>query len=289
MSLFLSPRQFAEAIGVSESSVRRWADSGQIQMTRTAGGHRKIAQTEAIRFIRETSAQVIRPDLLELNEPRHRRRRAEAFAAQHEQLFSALEQGDAEVVVGLLTRMYVGGVSAASICDGALRHAMQRIGDKWPSDKRGIFVEHRATSICIDALNQLRSRFPASKDQNGIALGGAPEKDPYVLPSLMAATVLADVGFRVVNLGPNTPLDVLAQSSLELNAKLAWISFTAPLPKAQVENDLSKAARRLARKKVFTVVGGRSASRFRLPTVANLRAFSSMTEMADFAEGLLGK
>jgi hypothetical protein len=38
MQQLLSPRQFAEAIGVSESSVRRWADTGRIKMTRTAGG-----------------------------------------------------------------------------------------------------------------------------------------------------------------------------------------------------------------------------------------------------------
>ena len=56
MPSLLSPRQFAAAIGVSESSVRRWADGGQIKMTRTAGGHRKIARSEAIRFIRRTNS-----------------------------------------------------------------------------------------------------------------------------------------------------------------------------------------------------------------------------------------
>ena len=68
MQKHLSPRQFAEAIGVSESSVRRWADDGRIQMTRTAGGHRKIARSDALRFIRTTSAQVVRPDLLQFSE-----------------------------------------------------------------------------------------------------------------------------------------------------------------------------------------------------------------------------
>ena len=175
----LSPRQFAAAIGVSESSVRRWEDDGQIQMTRTAGGHRKIARAEAIRFIRETNANVVRPDLLVIAEPKHRRRRVEAFVAQDEQLFESPVAGKSEVVTGLLTRMSVNGVSAAEICDGPIRNVMRRIVEMWPSEKRAILIEHRATNICIDALNRLQSSFPVSRDAPEIAIGGVPENDAY--------------------------------------------------------------------------------------------------------------
>ena len=109
----------------------------------------------------------------------------EAFGALDEQLLLALEQGDAEVVSGLLATMYLNGVSAAEICDGPLRHAMHRIGERWPEDPKGIFLEHRATNICMDALNRLRANFPSAATK-AAAIGGAPEHDPYLLPSLMA-------------------------------------------------------------------------------------------------------
>mgnify|MGYP001812623270 CR=1 FL=1 len=288
MQKYLSPRQFAEAIGVSESSVRRWADDGQIQIARTAGGHRKILRTEAIRFIRETSADVLRPDLLEISEPNHRFQRSAAFGAQHDQLFKALKRGDAEIVNGLLIRMYLNGVSVAEICDGPIRHAMYKIGTMWPKQKRAILVEHRATSICIDALHQLRSTFAKSTiRRNAVAVGGAPENDPYVLPSLMVTTVLADVGYRAVNLGPNTPLTVISQSASELNAKLAWISFTSPVPKAETEVSLQQAAKRLSRKKTHLAVGGQASSKYQLPSGKHTHAFRSLSEMADFAKTLL--
>ncbi len=287
MSSPLSPRQFAAAIGVSESAVRRWADDGQIKMTRTAGGHRKIARAEAIRFIRETNTNVVRPDLLEIAEPEHRRRRVEAFAAQDEQLFESLVAGKSEVVTGLLTRMYVNGVSAAEICDGPIRGAMRRIGEMWPSEKRAILIEHRATNICIDALNRLQSSFPVSRDDREVAIGGAPENDPYTLPSLMATTVLSELGFHAINLGPNTPLHVLAESACELHAKMVWIAFTAPLPKAAVETDLQKATKRLTRRKVQVALGGQATHRYRIPKAGHLHAFTSMTEMAGFARALL--
>ena len=147
---------------MSESSVRRWADDGQIRMTRTSGGHRKIALNDAIRFVRESSYNVVRPDLLSVSEPGHRTGRSDAIAAQHEEFLAALEDGDSDLTAGLIMRMYLNGVNAAQICDGAMRHAMCVIGNRWPEDKRGIFVEHRATSIsptCSDVCVQ-HSRMP---------------------------------------------------------------------------------------------------------------------------------
>jgi len=287
METALSPRQFAQAIGVSESSVRRWADDGQIKMTRTAGGHRRIPHAEAIRFVRDTSANVVRPDLLQLAEPGHRRGRPQAFAAQHEELLSALVAGNVDLVVGLLTGMYASGVSAAEMCDGPLRYAMQSIGEKWPSDKRGIFLEHRATSICIDALHRLRSRFRPPGTPSPLAIGGAPEKDPYVLPALMATTVLADLGFETVNLGPNTPLEVLTDSAVEMKADSVWIALTSPLPKAAVEQAVTKLSKRLRRPRVPIVLGGRSARRYTWPADQHLHVFDSMSEMAGFAKSLV--
>src|SRR5215204_6409591 len=62
----LTTKDLAEAIGASESSLRRWTDSGAIKTARTPGGHRRIPRGEAIRFIRETRATVVRPEILGL-------------------------------------------------------------------------------------------------------------------------------------------------------------------------------------------------------------------------------
>jgi methanogenic corrinoid protein MtbC1 len=229
----------------------------------------------------------VRPDLLEIAEPTHRRGRVQAFAGQHEQLFAALSQGQADVVSGLLTTIYVNGVSVADICDGPIRHAMHRIGEMWPDDKRGILVEHRATSICVDALHALRSRIPKPASKNAAALGGAPANDPYILPSLMSAAVLADVGMRPVNLGPSTPFEVLWQSALEQDAALIWIAMTSPRPRSEVEPALAILSRRVARGHVQVVIGGQAARRYKIPDASHVHRFESMSEMAGFAKGLV--
>ncbi len=284
---FLSPRQFAEALGVSESSVRRWSDAGRIKITRTEGGHRRISRTEAVRFVRENDTALMHPELLGFHEPEHRRQRTEAFAAQHDQLLQALEEGRGEVAAALLKRMYVNGVGVAEICDGPLRHAMHCIGEIWPEKKAGILVEHRATTICIDSLVRLRDEFNPPREKAPTVIGGAPEHDPYILPSLAASTVLAELGFNVVNLGPNTPLEVLVTAAVDFNAKAVWVALTADLPRPQVNRDLERAANRLGRKKIQMFMGGRSSRRYRIPSTPHVHSLGSMTEMAGIAKTLI--
>ena len=57
----------AEALGISTSTVRRWADTGRIQVVRTSGGHRRFPASELRRLAAEaatTSKPEVRPTAL---------------------------------------------------------------------------------------------------------------------------------------------------------------------------------------------------------------------------------
>src|SRR3954467_11206793 len=100
----LTPKQLADAIGASESSLRRWVDAGSIRMSRTAGGHRRIPVAEAIRFIRESGATVVRPDLLGLDEIGSPGDASGVVAAvpDEQRLFDALAAGERRVAGALI-------------------------------------------------------------------------------------------------------------------------------------------------------------------------------------------
>ena len=68
MKSVLSPKELAAAVGVSESSLKRWADDGRINVHRTVGGHRRISLQEAVRFARAENLPVVRPEVLGLPE-----------------------------------------------------------------------------------------------------------------------------------------------------------------------------------------------------------------------------
>src|SRR5437764_13756024 len=90
----LTPKELAQAIGVSESSLRRWVDAGDIRVARTAGGHRRIELAEAIRFIRHLGIPVVRPEVLGLAPEAART----PGATDDQTLFEALVAGDREGV-----------------------------------------------------------------------------------------------------------------------------------------------------------------------------------------------
>jgi excisionase family DNA binding protein len=140
MEKLLTTKELAHAIGASESSLRRWTDGGAIRTSRTVGGHRRIALSEAIRFIRETGTTVVRPAVLGLPGDT----RAGAAAGAEEQVYAALVDGDAERVRAEVMGLYLGGMNLAGIFDGPLGSAMQRVGELWLHGPGGILQEHRA-------------------------------------------------------------------------------------------------------------------------------------------------
>jgi excisionase family DNA binding protein len=283
MSTLLSPRDLAEALGVSESSLKRWIDAGRIRASRTEGGHRRIALDDALAFVRDTNALVVRPELLGLSPARLRAERT--FARRDDDaLTAAILDGDVVEVTARLHADQRAGASIAALCDGPIRRAMHAIGDLWQHDPDGVVIEHRATDACVQALASLRAQIPAPPDAP-IALGGAPEDDPYVLPSAMVALVLALEGFRAVNLGPDTPTSAFHRAVQWHRPAVVWVSASSPLPVAQAHEVAAFLAGLPSH--VLAVAGGRHAAPI-LAADPRVREASSMTELVSLARGVLG-
>jgi len=261
----LSTSEFAEAVGISESSARRLADSGEIRVQRTKGGHRKIPISEVIRYARESKAKIRRPDLLGLfSEPAGQDEPANS-SGWSEKLLKALTEGHYQSVIGLMQAMYVANISIAEMCDGPIRFAMRAIGNSWPQDKRSIFIEHRATILCVRALCQIRSSLPEITEMAPTAMGAAPQDDPYLLPSLMASLVLHECGFDEVNLGPNTPIDVLSDTVEDEQPQVVWLAITNPIHSRTRHREIENLASVVASYDGMLLIGGRNAATYTGP------------------------
>lgn len=286
MSTLLSPHDLAAALGVSESSLKRWIDAGRIRATRTEGGHRRVSIADALAFVRETHTPVARPELLGLP-PAHvaplPRVLDAALPVDDAALARALHDGDVTTVAARIHAEQRAGASLAALCDGPIRRAMHAIGDLWQHDPDGVVIEHRATDACVQALASLRAAIPAPIDAP-VALGGAPEDDPYVLPSAMVALVLALEGFRTVNLGADTPTAALHRAVAWHRPALVWISASAPMPLAQA-HELAAFVTSLP-PHITAVVGGRHAAEITAAD-ARVRAAASMTELAALGRAAL--
>lgn len=262
----LSTRELSEALGVSESSLKRWVDTGKIAGSRTEGGHRRIELAEALRFIRESRAPVVRPDLLDLP----------GAESARERLLDHLRDGDVAGARAWVTARYLEGATVAELADGPIREAMHALGELWHHDEDGIFVEHRATDACLQALAQLRSLVPEPPASAPCAVGGAPPGDPYLLASQLTSMVVAEAGMRSVNLGPDVPTVALERAVAELRPKLVWVSVSIALAPARA-SALARCLEALP-KSCTVLVGGREAAVLKLP--ARVVRGSTMADVA---------
>lgn len=298
MKQSLSPKELAQVIGVSESSLKRWADDGRVRVTRTMGGHRRITVQEAVRFAREARLPIARPDLLGIHQTSKLSADARHIDADQaaQMLEKMLVEGRGEEARGLILDLYLKGKSVAWLCDGPIRQAMAKVGEIWGHDSKGIYIEHRATDVCIHALTQIRSlvaqphledALPDDQPTRPYAVGGAPPNDPYLLGSLMSACVCAEAGYVDVNFGANLPLNALVDAVEQYQPKLVWLSCSdvnaVPTPKAldQLGDELASHGSKL-------IVGGQAQPHGNGGS-ENLHICGSMAELSAFAKGLVSR
>jgi MerR family transcriptional regulator, light-induced transcriptional regulator len=287
MQRTVSPRQLAAAIGVSESSLKRWADDGLLAVVRTAGGHRRISLPEAVRFIRHMGFKLQQPTELGLSELRSlETTQIEDASSVNEAFGAALEEGNSAKVRAIVEGLYLSGWSVATIIDGPIRQTMARIGTLWQHADWGIMVEHRATELCLQTLSMLRHLMPSHESAAPIAVGGAGPNDPYMLPSLACSITLAEAGWTDVNLGPRTPTRVLANAVGHYKAKMVWIAFshsTSQSETIEVVNVVSRACEVAGAK---LIVGGPPTLMLAPADIPGVTVARSMLELSAFGRGL---
>ena len=283
MKPFLTPRDLALAVGASESSLKRWVDEGSIVASRTAGGHRRIALAEAIRFIRESRLHVVRPALLGLDDVPPLVPAGEPPAT--ESVTAAMCSGAGHEIHALLVSAFLGGASVATLCDGPIRSALATVGELWRHGPDGIALEHQAVDACSQALATIRQTLPGLRADAPVALGGAVGGDPYLLPSLGASIVLQEVGYRAINLGPDLPCDALLRGIDRHRPVIVWRSASIPSDARDLRRELEALEPALATARAELVVGGRGLAATSAPRGEHVHAFSSMAELAGFARG----
>jgi len=285
MKPVVSPKELAMAIGVSESSLKRWADDGLISASRTAGGHRRIQIGEAIRFIRESKATLVRPDILGLSGIATTRDEITSPDEPAERLYDHLYAGRGIEARGLLLYLYLTGQSVADIADGVIRPTLERLGELWRTDDAGIFIEHRSMDVIAQAVRQLRA-IAEPESYEDVALGGAPSGDPYILPTLLAATTLEGEGIQGVNLGPDLPFDALYAGIRRHQPALVWMSVTAVRDARAIEGGIATIAEAAAACGALFVLGGQALRQVRVPAHPCIRVGERMADLVKIAQGL---
>lgn len=250
---YMSTAQVAAALGLGVTTIKRWVDEGILPAHRTAGGHRKLLVADVLRVARqhglpkqELLAGGPCHDLTDVADLNHR-------------FYDALKRGEAEAARELVQGVCQQGLPMDVLADQVIAPAMHRFGQDWEKGKIDVYHEHAATLICAGALLTLIARLtPTAAGNRPRALGGAPEKDPFLLTSLLAELVLRDCGWDVRNLGPNTPLASFRQALVDLRPQLLWLTVSHLEDKEQFLTEYRLLYQEAQRMGVPVAVGGQA-------------------------------
>lgn len=257
MKELVTPRQLAQAIAVSESSLKRWCDQGIIPAIYTAGGHRKIPVQGVLSYLRDSGHEIHNPEILGLP-PATTGGTRRKIAEEKTRLINALLAGDEEVCLEIVMNLYLANHPLSKICDDILAASFQEIGDRWGCGNVAVYQERRSCELCHRMIHELRRAMPELPQTAPIAIGGTLDGDPYTLASSMAELVLRDVGWRAHSLGNMLPFATLVQALSETQAKLLWVSVSAIRDREQFTLEFEELAEAALNNHVTLVVGGQA-------------------------------
>lgn len=281
----ISPKQAAQALDVSEASVKRWCDRGLLAPSVTAGGHRRIPVSEVLRFVRARGADLVRPEVLGL--PSTTGTGHLAFERAGEEAFSALSDGDEDRFRRLLLNLFLEGRTVAEIGDLVVGPAFARIGAEWEHGSLCVHQERRAVETCLRGVFALdaAAAFPSSRAP--LAIGGTLEGDPYVLGSHWCVASLHEAGWRAESYGGGLPAEELAGAVRRRSPRLCWISATSrdlqPAAFAAQAAAVRAAADAVGARVVF---GGGGLSPAVRAALGDVRVCDDLRQLVAYAAGL---
>ena len=210
MEKLFSTTELARLWNVSESTVKRWADSGDLVCVKTPGGHRRFTFDEVSRFQHaqgfEAVGRLVQAGEEEGSIPDLERaiERPDLQALSRLCVRGAVD-GDTDGVAAVFARAYLRGVPPVDVYERILTPAMHTVGDMWMRGDLTVADEHLATRTVLDALVRLQPDLMRRAEHGRVAVVGCPEDEMHEVAARCAAFLLELDGWRVATLGMHTP------------------------------------------------------------------------------------
>jgi DNA-binding transcriptional MerR regulator/methylmalonyl-CoA mutase cobalamin-binding subunit len=132
-----------------------------------------------------------------------------------------------------------------------------KVGDMWHDGTIRVANEHLASAVFRSFLtNLIEQHIPA--ENAPIIISATPRGQDHEFGALIAGVTAAAVGWKVIYLGPNLPMEEIAAVTDSLDAKAVALSIVYPTDDPQLKKDLLNLNRMLP-SNVSLIVGGRAA------------------------------
>lgn len=284
----LTSKEAARLLGVSEASVKRWADGGLLPTVKTAGGHRRFRPEDVAVFRREHLHTTGRPSARApiQTQDAHGAKLREGATREGAAgvMYDVVLGGHADEAAAMLVSLHLEGAGVAELADEVLCPAMRRVGDLWHRGEISVAQEHVATRAALEAIRALRASLHPHAAHGRRAVCCATEEDFHELPVQVASLVLEARGWEVINLGTSTPFYALAEAIERFAPRLVCVAATILEGLDRAAREYGEARRAAARFGAGVVLGGAGFSeegvRRRFPAELHAGDFRQLEQFA---------
>ena len=207
-----STREVAQIWNVSESTIKRWADSGELCCLRTPGGHRrfqledisgfqKTRGFEATGFL--TTEKWEEPDIEEsLNRKR--------FDKVHQLILYLASQNQRRRVKDLLERLYMRGIGIVDLYDDVLGPVIENTEQALQNGELTLAHERLVKNNLDEAMALLFPQLIRRRLCGKTGLCASPDHSSRI-PVNAVSRILETEGWDCLNLGGNIPFEAMAE------------------------------------------------------------------------------
>ncbi len=207
-----STREVAQMWNVSESTIKRWADSGELCCLRTPGGHRRFHLEDISGFQKTRGFEATgfltteKWEEPEIEESLNRKR----FDKVHQLIFYLASQNQRKRVKDLLERLYMRGIGIVDLYDDVLLPVIEN-GDRALANGELTLAHQKLLKNNLDeAMSLLFPQLIRRRQSGKTGLCAAPDHSCRI-PVNAISRILETEGWECLNLGGNVPFEAMAQ------------------------------------------------------------------------------
>jgi excisionase family DNA binding protein len=199
----LTLKEVADELGVHYMTAYRYVRLGMLQATQE--GRSWVIRRDDLDSFRTTgSAATVRGE-----------------AAWDERLLSRMLDADGSGAWAVVEASLASGMSVPDVYTELLAPVLRSVGDLWTAGEISVAKEHVASNIASRIVARLGPRMARRGVRKGTVILGSTQTERHLLPTSMAADLVRQAGFHVINLGVNLPTESFASAVAEADAPLA--------------------------------------------------------------------
>jgi len=227
---YLSTADVSRLFGVTETTVKRWADEGTLRCQKTPGGHRKFEIRHVVEFAETNDFNPVGALGFSDDDDPGLKIQAAVLERSYPILVEAyirraLVPG-AERLFSFLSYLYQHRIQLWEIHDHIIRPAMQEIGERWARGELCISQEHEASYGTLEALARLHCQIRIKPSTGHSVVCATLGDDLHEIGLRCAAYLFDSEGWATHYLGSRIPAQAVQKAVARWKPRIVCLSAT---------------------------------------------------------------